>query len=63
MKQRFWDLPADVQETLMGSLEGMFRDMFERMRVGGTNELVSKFAEAPVVPVVVPLPLAEAMAR
>jgi len=63
LKQRFWDLPADTQETLMGSLEAMFRDMFERMRVGGTNELVAKFAEAPGVPVVVPLPLAEAMTR
>ena len=63
MKQRFWDLPTDVQETLMGSLEGMFRDMFERMRVGNTHELVAKFTEVPVVPAVVPLPLAEAMAR
>ena len=63
MKQRFWDLPADIQETLMGSLEGMFRDMFTRMKVGETNQLVAKFAEAPVVPVAVPPALAEAMAR
>jgi hypothetical protein len=63
MKQRFWDLPADIQETLMGSLEGMFRDMFERMRVGGTSELVARFAQAPVVPVAAPPALAEALTR
>jgi len=63
MKQRFWDLPADIQETLMGSLEEMFRDMFTRMKVGGTTELVAKFTQALVVPVPVPAPLAEAMAR
>jgi hypothetical protein len=47
----------------MGSLEGMFRDMFERMRVGSTSELVAKFAQAPVVPVAAPPALADAMAR
>jgi len=63
MKQRFWDLPADIQDTLMGSLEGMFRDMFERMRVGATNDLVAKFTQAPVVPVAAPPDLADALAR
>lgn len=63
MKRRFWDLPADIQETLMGSLEGMFRDMFERMRVGGTTELVARFAQAPVVPVAAPVALTEALGR
>ena len=61
MKQRFWDLPADIQETLMGSLEEMFRDMFERMRVGGTNDLVAKFTQAPVVPLAVPAALMKAL--
>jgi hypothetical protein len=61
MKQRFWDLPADIQDTLMGSLEGMFRDMFERMRVGATNDLVAKFTQAPVVPIAAPVALTEAL--
>ena len=61
MKQRFWDLPADIQDPLMGSLEGMFRDMFERMRVGATNDLVAKFTPAPVVPIAAPVALTEAL--
>jgi len=63
MKQRFWDLPADIQETLMGSLEDMFRDMFTRMKVGGTVDLVARFTEAPVIPVPVPTALAQALSR
>lgn len=63
MKQRFWDLPADIQDTLMGSLEEMFRDMFVRMKVGSTTELVAKFTQAPVVPVAAPPVLADALAR
>ena len=61
MKQRFWDLPAEVQEALMGSLEEMFYDMFVRMNVGGTSELVAKFTQAPAVPVPVPAALAKAL--
>jgi hypothetical protein len=61
MKQRFWDLPADIQEALMGSLEEMFRDMFERMKVGDTNEMVARFTQAPAVPVPVPAPVANAL--
>ncbi len=61
MKARFWDLPGEIQETLMASLEEMFRDMFERMKVGGTGDLVTKFTEAPVIPVPVPPALAGAL--
>jgi len=62
MKQRFWDLPADIQETLMGSLEEMFRDMFVRMKVGETDDLVARFTQAPVVPVPLPVSLAQVLA-
>ena len=63
MKQRFWDLPADIQADLMASLEEMFRDMFTRMKVGGTDELVARFTEAPVIPVPVPAALAKTLSR
>ncbi len=63
MKPRFWDLPGDIQEALMASLEEMFRDMFERMNAGGTGELVAKFTRAPAVPVPVPSVLAGPLAR
>jgi fructose/tagatose bisphosphate aldolase len=59
MKQRFWDLPGDIQEALMGSLEEMFGQMFDRMNVGQTAELVRQHTQAPVVPV----PMPEALAR
>ena len=62
MKERFWNLPADIQEALMVSLEEMFRDMFVRMNVGQTAELVAQHAQAPVVPVPVPPALAKALA-
>ena len=62
MKERFWNLPADIQEVLMASLEGMFREMFERMKVGNTDGLVARFTQAPVVPVPVPPALAKALA-
>lgn len=61
MKQRFWDLPADIQEALMESLEGMFSDMFTRMNVGQTRDLVRKHTEAPVVAVPVPARLRSAL--
>jgi hypothetical protein len=62
MKERFWNLPADIQEAIMVSLEEMFRDMFVRMNVGQTGELVAQHAQAPVVPVPVPPALAKALA-
>ncbi|MFB3817214.1 MAG: class II fructose-bisphosphate aldolase [Candidatus Methylomirabilales bacterium] len=61
MKQRFWDLPADVQEALMASLEGMFGEMFDRMRVGQTRDLVAKLVQPPAVPVPPPPALAAAL--
>src|SRR4029079_13349287 len=45
MKERFWNLPEDIQHDLMASLERMFGDMFVRMRVGGTRELVARHTD------------------
>jgi fructose/tagatose bisphosphate aldolase len=59
MKERFWNLPTDIQQDIMASLEAMFRDMFMRMNVGGTAELVTRHTQVKVVPV----PLPPALAR
>ncbi|MFL5021804.1 MAG: hypothetical protein ACJ8DW_06045, partial [Microvirga sp.] len=40
VKKPFWEMPASAQADMMRSLEGMFRDMFTWMNVGGTSELV-----------------------
>ena len=63
MKQRFFELPADIQSDLMASLEEMFADMFRRMNVADTEELVKRHTDAPVVPVSVPASLARMLAR
>ena len=62
MKERFWDLPDDVQGPVLASLEDMFRDMFERLRVGDTADLVTRFTEARLVPVPIPQALKAALA-
>jgi hypothetical protein len=54
MKERFWNLPDDVQGPILASLEDMFRDMFERLRVGDTADLVARHTEARAVPVPAP---------
>lgn len=61
MKERFWDLPADIQESIAASLEEMFSQMFQRLHVGGTRELVAQFTQAPAVPVALPRALAKAL--
>ena len=45
----------------MDSLEEMFRDMFTRMNVGQTMELVARNTTAPAIPVPIPTALARAL--
>jgi len=61
MKQRFWDLPGEIQETLMGSLEEMFGQMFDRMHVGETDALVRRYTRPRTIPVPMPEGLAAAL--
>ncbi|OGC01720.1 MAG: hypothetical protein A3G35_12010 [candidate division NC10 bacterium RIFCSPLOWO2_12_FULL_66_18] len=61
MKQRFWDLPSEIQEAIGASLEEKFGQMFERLNAGGTRELVARFTKATPVPVPVPPALAAAL--
>ncbi|HYL80917.1 MAG TPA: hypothetical protein VEU07_08890 [Candidatus Acidoferrum sp.] len=61
MKERFWDLPDDIQEVIGASLEEMFAQMFQRLHVGGTQDLVTRFTQAPAIPVPLPTVLAKAL--
>lgn len=61
MKERFWNLPADIQEAIMLSLEEMFGHMFERLNAGRTRELVARFTRAPAVAVPLPPALAKVL--
>ena len=63
MKRRFFDLPPDIQADLVASLEEMFADMFRRMNVVETDELVKRHTDARVVPVPMPASLARKLAR
>ncbi len=57
MKERFWNLPDDVQGPILASLEGMFGEMFERLKVGDTAALVEQYTPTAAVPVPMPQPL------
>jgi hypothetical protein len=59
MKARFWALPPDIQEAIMASLESMFGEMFDRMRVGQTQGLVEKHVRLQAVPLPPAAPVAE----
>ena len=62
LRERFWNLPDDIQQDIMISLEAMFRDMFERMKVGATRELVLRHTQPRIVPVPLPPALAGRLA-
>lgn len=63
LKARFWDLPAEIQEAIGASLEEMFTEMFERLKVGGTRDLVAQCTKTEVAPVPAPPALAAELAR
>jgi hypothetical protein len=62
MKARFWDLPAD-QDAIGASLEKMFGQMFERLNVGNTRDLVTRFTQGSIASNPIPLSLAAELAR
>jgi hypothetical protein len=61
LKTRFWDLPAEIQEAIGASLEEMFREMFRRLKVDDTRQLVTKFTQPPVIAAPAPAGLAKAL--
>jgi hypothetical protein len=42
-KEQFWNLPAGTREAIRDSLERKFRFLFEKLRVGGTRDVVSRY--------------------
>ena len=62
VKERFWRMAPDVQDDIMGSLEGMFRDMFTWMNVGGTHRLVRDHTTMKKTPLDPPAAVAKALA-
>lgn len=61
MKQRFWDLPANIEADVMASLQKMFHDMFTWMNIQNTRELVAAHTQAPVIRAPVPDALHKAL--
>lgn len=61
MKQRFWDLPENIQADVMASLQKMFSDMFTWMNIQNTRELVAKHTDAPIIHPPVPDALTKAL--
>lgn len=49
MKERFWNLPEQIQADILASLQDMFHDMFTRMNIAGTHKLVSETTRAPKI--------------
>lgn len=44
-KERFWNLPAGTRESISQSLERKFVFLFEKLRIAGTRELVSRYVQ------------------
>jgi fructose-bisphosphate aldolase, class II len=44
-KRRFWDLPADVRQTLAEAYDRKFEFLFTQLGVAGTKEVVTRFAQ------------------
>lgn len=48
-KREFWDLPADVKDTLADTYDRTFGFLFEQLRVTNTADLVSRTVRAPAM--------------
>jgi len=49
-KQRLWDLPDEVQETLARAYDAKFEFLFDKLGVGGTAEAVARYVKGPAIP-------------
>ena len=53
-KKELWNLPSEVHDAIIASLEDKFRSNFKRLNVGGTRDMVNLRIDA--IPVPPPLP-------
>ena len=44
-KEQFWNLPTGTRESIRDTLEKKFAFLFEKLRVGGTREIVSRYVK------------------
>lgn len=49
LKQKWWDLPADVKAPIMKELEDKFELLFNKLKVNNTKEIVNKTVKPVVV--------------
>lgn len=49
LKKKWWDLPADVKGPVMKELEDKFGLLFEKLKVGGTRDLVARTVRPAVI--------------
>jgi hypothetical protein len=47
-KQRLWSLPADLRAQLGSAYDAKFDFLFTQLGIGGTQEIVARFVNAPV---------------
>lgn len=62
MKKPFWEMPEHAQAEIMASLQGMFRNMFTWMNVGGTGDLVRAHTKVTKIDIPAPEVLRQATA-
>jgi hypothetical protein len=49
LKDKWWNLPADVKGPIMKELEDKFDLLFEKLKVGNTKDIVNKTVKPVVV--------------
>ncbi len=49
MKKNWWNLPAAIKDPIMKELEDKFGLLFDKLKVGGTVDIVQKTVKTPVV--------------
>ena len=63
-KDEFWNLPEGTRGAIGASLEKKFRFLFEKLRVGGTRQLVDRYVRpVEVLSPAMPVPASAAYAR